>query len=76
MELDDISGSTKESEEKQVVFGPTALKDSEEKEVVVVLAPGVPAPPENEQTQWTGTWNRNAGMSGPGRVLSRSEYMV
>lgn len=70
------AAALKESEEKQVVFGPTVLKESEEKEVVVVLAPGVPSPAEEEQTQWTGTWNRNAGMSVPGRALSKSEYMV
>ena len=53
-----------------------ALKESEEKEVVVVLAPGAPAPVEKERMQWTGTWNRNMGMSVPGPALSRSEYMV
>lgn len=31
-----------ESEEKQVVFKPTLLKEREEKEVVVVLAPSAP----------------------------------
>ncbi|KAF8417456.1 hypothetical protein EV426DRAFT_578171 [Tirmania nivea] len=49
-----LAAALRESEEKQAVFGPIVLKESEEKEAAVVIAPGAPAPTEKEQCSGLG----------------------
>lgn len=60
----------KESDQKRVPLHLTALKESEEKEVVMVLPPGKQTLPQ-KSAQLTETWNHTSR-----RTLSKSEYMV